>query len=67
MANRKGAPIGSRRTNRQKPDIQRRGPDHDRWAGTRERAGPKANRFQKIKGLTISLFSPHLCKLFSAQ
>ena len=56
MANRKGIQIGSGQTDGQKPEIQDRGPDYDRWAGTRERAGhrvtgperrasPKANWF----------------------
>ena len=78
MANRKGTLAGSGQTDEQKPEIQRRGPDHNHWAGTREWAGcrvtglerctgPKANQFQKIKGLAMSLFSPHLCKSFSVQ
>ena len=77
MANQKGLPTGFGQTVRQEPESQRHKPDYEHWAGTRERAGhkvtgpeqragPKANRFQKIKGRTCRSL-PHTCaNLFCA-
>ena len=75
MTNQKDFPTRSGRTGGQKPETQGRKLDYECWVGTREwaghkvtglewRAGPKANRFQKIKGLKILLFYPYLCKYF---
>ena len=74
MANRKSSLTGSGQTNGHKPDH---GPDSNHWAGSRERAGhratdpeqcagPKANRFYRIKGLEWSLLSPTLVQISSS-
>ena len=74
MANRESSLTGSGQTDGHKPDH---GPDFNRWARTQEWVGhrmtdpegfadPKANRFQRIKGLEWSLLSLTLVQISSS-